>query len=91
MIRVFGSARAAFDALSKDGVVGKKEGKKLIKRALPSLKQGHAKWLRKRLPGRMSLADFCSFIDGAEAAAISSTDKAKRRDKSKETKRIGKG
>ena len=78
VIAVFGSARAAFDAISKDGVIGKKEGKKLIKRALPSLKQGHAKWLRKRLPNRLSLIDFCSFIDGTEDGAISSTDKAKR-------------
>ena len=88
VITVLGSAKAAFDALSKDGVMGKKEGKKLIKRALPSLKPGHAKWLRKRLPGRMSLVDFCSFIDGTEEAAISSNDKAKR-DKSKDAESSG--
>ena len=88
VIAAFGSAKAAFEALAKDGVIGKKEGKKLIKQALPSLKQDHAKWLRKRLPNRMSLVDFCSFIDGTGNAAISSTDKAKR-DKSQDAESSG--
>ena len=88
VIAAFGSAKAAFEALAKDGVIGKKEGKKLIKRALQSLKQEQAKWLRKRLPNRMALVDFCSFIDGTEDAAISSTDKAKR-DTSKDAESSG--
>ena len=37
VIAVFGSARAAFDAYSKHGVIGKKEMKKLLKKVLPSL------------------------------------------------------
>ena len=38
VVATVGSARAAFDTYSKHDVVGKKEWKKLIKKALPSLK-----------------------------------------------------
>ena len=74
VIAVFGSARSAFEAHSKDGVVGKKELKKLLKQVLPSLKQGEAKRLKKILSSkRMSLPEFCLFIGGSEET----TDTAK--------------
>ena len=76
VVAVFGSARAAFDAHSKDGLLGKKEFRKLIKKVLPSLEPDEAKRLRKGLPNKMTSLDFCSFIDGPEDAA-SSTSKAK--------------
>ena len=72
----YGSARAAFDAHSKDGGVSKKEWKKLIKKVLPSLKQADGKYLRKRLKNRLSSAEFCSFIEGLKDKA-SNIDKAK--------------
>ena len=77
VVAVFGSARAAFDAHSTNGAMGKRELKKLIKRILPSLKQGKAKRLRKILPERMSSLDFCSFIGGPEDTA---TNKEKVKD-----------
>ena len=87
VIAAFGSAEAAFDAHCKDGVVGRKEWKRLLKRVLPSLKQGHAKVLRKKLPNRMSAHDFCAFIGRAEDTE-SNTDKPKA-DKNKETESSG--
>ena len=74
VIAAFGSARAAFDAHSKHGSIGKKELKRLIKRVLPSLEQGEAKRLKKGLPNRLSAVDFCSFIGGPENTG-SCTDK----------------
>ena len=76
VVAVFGSARAAFDAHSKDGLVSKKEFKKLIKKVLPSLNPDEAKRLRKGLPNKMTSLDFCSLIGGPEETA-SSTRKAK--------------
>ena len=75
VVAVFGSARAAFDAHSKDGRIGKRGFKKLIKKVLPSLKPNEAKRLRKALPNKMTSLDFCSFIGGPEDTA-SSTSKA---------------
>ena len=69
VVAVFGSARVAFDACSKDRVVGKKEMKKLLKKVLPSLKQTETKQLKKRVPSKMSLREFCSFIGGPEDTA----------------------
>ena len=66
VVVVFGSARAAFDAYSKDGVVGKKEMKKLLKKVLPSLNQAETKQLKKSVPSKMSSHEFCSFIGGRE-------------------------
>ena len=68
VVAAFGSARAAFDTHSKNDAVGKKEWKKLIKKALPSLNQEVAKLLRKRLPNRMSWVDFGAFIGGESAS-----------------------
>ena len=76
VIAVFGSARAAFDAHSKDGVIGKKEMKKLLKKVLPSLKQAETKQLKKSVPSKMSSLEFCSFIGGPEDTS-SNEDKAK--------------
>ena len=76
VIAVFGSARAAFDAYSKDGAVGKKEFKKLVKKCLPSLKPAEAKRLRRSLPNQLSSVDFCSYIGGPQDTG-SSTDKGK--------------
>ena len=76
VIAVFGSARAAFHAYSKDGAVGKKEFKKLVKKCLPSLKPAETKQLRRSLPNRLSSVDFCSYI-GRPQDAGSSTCKGK--------------
>ena len=83
VIAAFGSARAAFDAYSKDGAVGKKEFKKLVKKCLPSLKPAETKRLRRSLPNRLSSVDFCSYIGGPEDAG-SSIDKGSKSKKGKE-------
>ena len=77
VIAVFGSARAAFDTNYKNGVVGKKEWKRLLKKVLPSLKPVELKRLRRILPHRMASLDFCTFIGGSQDTAASSTDKVK--------------
>ena len=88
VVTVFGSARPAFDTYAKDGTVGKKELKKLIKRVLPSLTPGETKRLRKVLPSRMSSVDFCAFIGGPEDTG-SSAGKAKNKASSKESESSG--
>ena len=74
VVAAFGSARAAFDAQSKKGAVGKKEWKKLIKKAMPSLGQESLKLLRKRLPNRMTWNDFSTFFGDTQETG-SSLDK----------------
>ena len=87
---MFGSARAAFDTYAKEGIVGKKELKKLIKRVLPSLTPPETKRLRKVLPSRMSSVDFCAFIGGPEETCTgSSAGKAKGKASSKESESSG--
>ena len=75
VLAAFSSTRAAFDAHSKNGVMGKKEWKKLIKNAMPLLKQEPSKLLRKRLPNRMSWADFSAVFDGPRQRASSTGKK----------------
>ena len=72
VIATFGSAKPAFDAHSKHGVVGKKEWRKLLKKVMPSLKQEASKQLRKRLPNRMSWVEFSTFIGGSGQSGSSS-------------------
>ena len=60
--------------------MGKKEWKKLIKKAMPSLKEEPSKLLRKRLPNRIPWIDFSAFFGGSGQSA-GSTDKGKVRSK----------
>lgn len=77
VVTVFGSARAAFDAHSKAGVISKKEFKKLLKKVLPSLKPGDVKKLRNLLPSKMSLLDFCTFIGDRSEDSMKGNGKCK--------------
>ena len=65
VVATYGSARAAFDAHSKHQVVGNKGLKKIIKRAMPTLKQEPSKLLRKQLPKRMTWIDFNAYFGGS--------------------------
>ena len=68
---MYGSAQAAFEALSSsDGIVGRKQWKKAVKKA--SLSDDYTgkelKELRSSLPKLASLSAFCSFVDGSAVA-----------------------
>ena len=76
LLSVYGSAQAAFEALSgSDGVVGRRQWKKAIKKtSLPEdFGSKDLKTLRGMLPKVTSLSAFCSFMDDA-AVESESTD-----------------
>ena len=63
LLSVYGSAQAAFEAISSSGVVGRKQWKKALKKtALSDHFTGiQLKELRSRLPKIASLSAFCMF------------------------------
>ena len=67
---MYGSAQAAFEALSSsDGIVGRKQWKKAVKKAsLDDYTGKELKELRSSLPKLASLSAFCSFVDGSAVA-----------------------
>jgi hypothetical protein len=59
----FSTTKAAFDSFSNEqGTIGKKDWKRMIKKMLPTLPQADAKALRKKLPKKGSLVQFCEMM-----------------------------
>ena len=63
----FGTAKAAFDSFSNEqGILGKKECRRMIQKMLPTISQEEAKVLKKKLPKKMSLAQFSEWMGKAK-------------------------
>ena len=74
LLMKYGSAKAAFDELSNsDGIVGRKELKKAIKKTSLSedFTSKEMKVLRAKLPKKATRAQFCSFLDGSSVQSES--------------------
>ena len=69
LLSVYGSAQAAFEALSSsEGIVGRKQWKKAVKKAsLDHFTGIQLKELRSGLPKLASLSAFVCFVDGSAA------------------------
>ena len=68
LLEKYGNAQAAFDELSNsDGIVGRKEFKKAIKKTSLSkdFTGKELKTLRAKLPKKATQSQFCSFLDGS--------------------------
>ena len=78
MLSVYGSAQAAFEALSSSGgVVGRKQWKKAVNKAsLDDYAVKELKELRSGLPKLTSLSAFCSFVDAPSAVKDESAETA---------------
>ena len=80
LIEKYGSAKQAFKSFNKDGVVTKREWKRIIKKTVPmTMTMADMKLLRKGLPKKASLREFCAFVGGSEeleeeAATCEATD-----------------
>jgi hypothetical protein len=60
----FGTAETAFESFSNDeGTIGKKEFRRMIKKTLPTLSKEAAKALKKKLPKKVGLVEFCELMD----------------------------
>ena len=68
LVEKYGTAKAAFDAFNREEAVTKKEWKRMIAKLLPDLTQGDAKKLKKKLPKKLGLAKFCTFVGGSPQA-----------------------
>ena len=67
LIEKYGSAKQAFKSFNKDGVVTKREWKRIIKKTIPmTMTMADVKLLRKGLPKKASLREFCAFVGGSE-------------------------
>ena len=79
LLTTYGTAEGAFAAWSNaKGSITKKEFKKMVGKLMP-LRDDDAKALRKKLPKKASLAEFCAFVDGSagdQARKESSTPEA---------------
>ena len=65
LLSTYGTAEGAFAAWSNaKGSITKKEFKKMVGKLMP-LRDDDAKALRKKLPKKASLAEFCAFVDGS--------------------------
>ena len=71
----FHSAKAAFTSFNREGLVGKKEWKKMIRKTLPSISVSKATSLRKRLPKKANLAQFLAWM-GEERESTQETESA---------------
>jgi hypothetical protein len=75
----FSTAKAAFGSFSnEEGTIGKKEWRRMIKKMLPTMLQADCKMLRKKLPKKVSLVQFCELMGedkpkGKQASADEST------------------
>ena len=79
LLSVYGSAQAAFEALSSsDRVVGRKQWKRAIKKAELSEDFGNKdlKALRSSLPKVTSLSEFCRFLGESLVQDVSPTESA---------------
>ena len=67
LLAKYGSAKQAFKSFNKDGVVTKREWKRIIKKTVAMTMTGaDMKLLRKGLPKKASLQEFCAFVGGSE-------------------------
>jgi hypothetical protein len=73
----FSSAEAAFEAFSNDeGIIGKKEWRRIVKKTLPALSHVDAKVLRKQLPKKVSLVQFFEMMGEAKPKSHPSASKS---------------
>jgi hypothetical protein len=64
----FSTAKSAFDSSgNEEGTIGKKEWRRTIKKMLPTMPQADAKALRKKLPKKVSLVQFCEMMGGVKS------------------------
>ena len=67
LLEKYGSAKQAFRSFNKDGAVTKREWKRIIKKTIAMKMTGEdMKLLRKGLPKKASLREFCAFVGGSE-------------------------
>ena len=67
LIEKYGSAKQAFKSFNKDGVVTKREWKRIIKKTVPmTMTMANVKLLRKGLPKKAGLREFCAFVGGSK-------------------------
>jgi hypothetical protein len=60
----FGTAKAAFDSFGNDeGIISKKDWRRIIKTILPTISKADAKALKKQLPKKVDLVKFCELMD----------------------------
>jgi hypothetical protein len=62
LLSQFGSAQAAFSVFSNNGTISKKEWKRMIRKLLPHIAIGDARLLKKTLPKKVSLVQFCELM-----------------------------
>ena len=88
LLAKFGSAEAAFKHFNKEGVVAKKEWKRIVKKTLVNVPMtgGDMKALRKALPKKSNLADFCAFIGGPSQTSKAEIGNTEKTNLSKERK-----
>jgi hypothetical protein len=61
----FGSSNdQAWQTFSKDGAIGKKEWRRIIRKMMPTMSQEETKRLRKALPKSVNLVDFSDWLRG---------------------------
>ena len=63
----FHSAKAAHSCFSRDGAIGKKEWRKIIRKTLPEASKQEAKVLSKALPKLANVAQFSAWMGEAES------------------------
>jgi hypothetical protein len=71
----FGTAKAAFDTFSNgEGTIGKKEWKRVVKKTLLAISHTDANALRKKLPKKVDLAQFCELMSEVKSKDEQSND-----------------
>ena len=79
LLAKFGSAKLAHKSFCKNGTIGKKEWRRVIRKVLPSMTVEDAKALRKKLPKNASLAKFVEWI-GEENTSVSESPSSEATD-----------
>ena len=65
LLAKFGSSNdKAWQTFSKDGAIGKKEWRKIIRKTMPTVTQAETKSLRKALPKSANLVEFSDWLEG---------------------------
>ena len=65
LLAKFGSSNdKAWQTFSKDGAIGKKEWRKIIRKTMPTITQAEIKTLRKALPKSVNLVEFSDWLEG---------------------------
>jgi len=67
LLAKFGSSNdKAWQTFSKDGAIGKKEWRKIIRKTMPTITQAETKILRKALPKSVNLVEFSDWLEGGK-------------------------